>query len=215
MTIDQKLKIKDQKYKVKKGKISGGFTLLEILVVMGIIILIGGLIAGFGGDIFVNNFRQQKIFNNESEAKITLSQLTTELRTMTQSNTGTYPIEASATSSLIFYSDINRDNLKERVRYFRLGQALKKGVVIPTGQPYTYNLTTEKLSTMVSILASSTETIFSYYDRSYDGSSMTSALVDPVDIKNIRLIKIDLAVGSSAGGKEPAPIYFTSQVSPR
>ena len=192
-----------------------GFSLLEILVVMGIMILIGGLIAGFGGDIFINNFRQQKIFNNESEAKIALSQLVTDLRTMSQSNTGTYPIETVATSSLVFYSDINRDNLKERVRYFRSGQALKKGVIIPTGQPYSYNLTTEKLSTMVSTLASSTETIFSYYDRSYDGSSTTPALADPVDIKNIRLIKIDLAVGSSVGGREPLPVYFTSQVSPR
>ncbi len=192
-----------------------GFTLIEILVVMGIIVLIGGAIMRFGSDIFINNLRQQKTFNNESEAKLALSQLVTELRTMSQSNTGTYPIEAVSTSSLIFYSDINKDNLKERVRYFRDGVVFKKGLVVPTGQPYVYNLSNEKVSTLISSLASTTEPIFSFYDHSYAGSTTTEALADPVSIQNIRLIKINFSVGSTDSFAKPVTINLTSQVTPR
>lgn len=182
----------DQKSKIKDQNGNAGFTLVEILVVVAILVIIGVAITGLGADLFKQNYRLSKQLVADTEAKIALTRLITELRRAQPASTGAYAIESASSTGLIFYSDTNNDGIRERLRYFIAGSLFKRGLIIPTGQPYVYNLSNESLSTVINNLGTSSPTIFTYYDSSYDGTASSSALTEPVEIKNIRLIKVDL-----------------------
>ena len=64
-----------------------------------------------------------------------------------------------------FYSDIDSDGVKERVRYFKDNLDFKKGIIEPTGDPLEYVLGNETISTLTGALEN-VDPIFNYYDRS-------------------------------------------------
>jgi len=168
------------------------FTLLEMLFVISIALILGLAISNFGADIFKQNYRFNRQLVADNEAKLALTRITAELRRAQPASTGAYPIEGASSTGIIFYSDLNNDGARERLRYFVSGNSFRRGVIAPTGQPYVYNSANESLSTAITDLGTSTPIIFTYYDSSYDGTASSTALVEPVEIKNIRLIKIEL-----------------------
>jgi len=169
-----------------------GFTLLEMLFVVSIAVILGLAISNFGADIFKQNYNFSKQLVADNEAKLTLTRIVTELRRAQPASTGAYAIESVSSTSLIFFSDINNDGARERLRYFVSGHSFKRGVIVPTGQPFVYQLANESLSTVITDLGTSSPSIFTYYNSSYDGTVSTTALAEPVEIKNVRLIKIEL-----------------------
>ncbi len=192
-------------------KKSFGFTLVEILVVTGIVVLVGLAISNFGRDLFEQNYVWSRELVAESEAKIAMNKIITELRTAQPSNNGAYPIELASSSGLVFYSDINNDGRRERLRYFLSGTALRRGETVPTGQPYAYNTSTESVSTAVSDLINASSTVFTYYDRRYDGTVSSPPLPAPIEVKNIRLIKVEFLIDANSA-QAPVPLYLESQV---
>jgi type II secretory pathway pseudopilin PulG len=185
-----------------------GFTLVELLIVLGILfVVIGGVVT-----LFVDTFSFNRSVSNNlgvnGEARRTLKVMMQEVRTMSPSSLGAYPLVQAGTSSLIFYSDIGSTTVKERVRYFLQNGALKKGVVQATGTPLVYNLGAESIVELVHVLKnSSTSPIFSYYDDTYAGT--TTALVSPFDISTVRLIKVDLHIGLATTSSSTSGIYST------
>jgi len=188
-----------------------GFTLVEILVVTGVLVLIGLAIANFGRDIFWQNLVWSRELVAESEAKIAMRHLVAEIRTAEPSNTGAYPIELASKNNLVFYSDINNDGKRERLHYFLADRILKRGVTAPSGQPYVYNLNTENISTLINDIINPDSLIFSYYGRDYDGTASSSPLTEPIEVKNIRLVKIEFLIDANSA-QAPVPIYLSSQV---
>ncbi len=194
-----------------KIKINYGFTLVEILVVTSLVVIIGLAIVSFGRDIFWQNYVWSRELIAESEAKIALRRLIAEIRTAESSNTGTYPIESASKNSLVFFSDINNDGQRERLRYFLDGGVFKRGIVSPSGQPYVYLISTEKISTPVNDIINPDDLIFSYYDSDYNGTASSAPLVEPIEIKNIRLIKVEFLIDANSA-QAPVPLYLSSQV---
>ncbi|MFA6253964.1 MAG: type II secretion system protein [Candidatus Paceibacterota bacterium] len=186
-----------------------GFTLVEILIVCALVVLIGSVISSLGRDIFVNNYYAQKSLVAEGDAKSAMAKMVKELRETSPAETGAYPIELASTTEIIFYGDTNNDGLNERVRYFLDDRALKRGLVNPTGQPLAYNTDAESVSTLANDMVN--QLVFSYYDRSYDGTASSSPLVQPVAVENIRLIKVELLIDANPN-RSPVPLYLTSQV---
>ncbi|MFA5022958.1 MAG: hypothetical protein WC385_02665 [Candidatus Paceibacterota bacterium] len=184
---------------------------MEILIVVGIAVAVGLVIADFGRNIFYQNYVWSRELVAESEAKITLRRLVAELRTAEPSNTGTYSIESASKNNLVFYSDINNDNKRERLHYWLEGRTLKRGQVAPTGQPYTYATSSESISTVINDLINTNNLIFSYYDRSYDGTASSPALSEPIEVKNIRLVKVEFLIDANSA-QAPVPLYLSSQV---
>lgn len=199
---------------LKQVNLCLGFTLIEMLIAVAIVGIISVAVSNFGRDIFYNNYVTQKALVAEGEAKLSLKKVVAELRTMAPSNTGTYPIESASKNSLVFYSDFDGDNLRERLRYFWSNGVLKRGATKPTGQPYTYATSSESVITAVNGLVNTNQLIFSYYDDSYNGSSTSTPMAEPIDIKNVRLIKIELLVDANPD-RSPIPLYISSQVSLR
>lgn len=182
---------------------------VEILVVLGIVALIAVPLSTFQKDVFSQNSMIQSGALAEEGTRRILKGIITELRTASPANTGAYLLAEAATSSITFYSDMNNDGVRDRIRYFLSGTSLKKGVIVPTGSPLVYVVANEKLQTMADNIINGTTTIFSYYDSNYTGTS--SPLSTPVDISRVRLVGINIGIDPNPN-RPLAPIWLTSSV---
>jgi prepilin-type N-terminal cleavage/methylation domain-containing protein len=196
----------------KQSKKQSGFSIIEVLVAMFIFSLIIIAVFSFQKDIFSYNRTISDSLATQDEIRRALKIMIAEIRTSSPSNLGAYALVETANSSFIFYSNIDKDQNKERVRYFLDGTTLKKGVIKPSGSPLTYNPTDEVITELVHDVSNGTTPIFSYYDATYDGT--TPSLAEPIDIAVVRLIKITVTVDKDPTNP-PGPITLTTQVSMR
>lgn len=182
---------------------SRGFSLVELVIVLGIFSLMV-LAAGNFAISMLRSARSVNItLNSNEESRRTLTNIVAELRTASPSSLGAYPLAETSATSLTFYSNIDSDTYKERLRYFVSGTNLKRGVLKPSGSPLTYNSANETVSDAVKGLIN-TSAIFSYYDNSYNGQ--TAPLNQPVNVTAIRLIKVNIQADPNPG---ESPIVFS------
>ncbi|PIR45589.1 MAG: hypothetical protein COV09_00640 [Candidatus Vogelbacteria bacterium CG10_big_fil_rev_8_21_14_0_10_50_13] len=167
---------------------NSGFTLLEMLITLGILGLVIVGVYRLAGDLLVDNFYIQQKALAESEGRSALKTMIGELRGASQSNTGVFPLESASSTGVVFYADTDGDNLFERIRYTAVAAELKRGVIVPSGSPLSYDPADETEKTLTSRLA--TTTVFSFFDKNYAGTS--SPLVEPVSLNDVRLVNIDL-----------------------
>lgn len=199
---------------IKKNKQKNkGFTLIELLISIFIISILTVTVTTFQRDVF----RLNSNLHNNLSAQLDLRHITkimvSELRKAETSSVGGYPIGVASTSEIVFYSDLYDTGLKERVRYFLSNGKLKKGVITPSGNPLTYSVSNEKISTLVSdVVSSSTLPIFQYYSEFYNGNS--APLSQPVPITDIRLVKITVIIDKDPN-MPPGEMIGTSQVNLR
>lgn len=191
-------------------KFTAGFTLVETLFGIAIFVVIMLLVTLFSRNVWTYNAFITGGLADTDAGRTVLRVLTSEIRTASTADTGAYAIAAASASSFTFYSDIDNDGLKERVRYFLSGTSLQKGVIKPTGSPLTYNPANEQISTLINKLANSV--LFEYYDRNYDGA--TAALAYPMNIPSIRLVKVTIVLDMDPN-RSPVPMTFSTQVSIR
>ena len=170
-------------------------TLVEIVVVIGILVLIMIAVSSFQVNILKNTKSSQDSLSNLEDAKTILRTMVNELRIASQSDNGDYPIVEASTSTLIFFSDIDHDGSQEQVKYFISDNDLKKDIIKSTN---------ETVLTLSNNITNDAHTlVFEYFDSIYDGSG--SSLVQPVAPTNVSLIKINLMISK----------LYTAQVSLR
>lgn len=190
-----------------------GMTLIEIVVVLGILGIIGVAISSFQRDVFVNNKYAMDSLSSIQDARTILRTMVKELRSASPSNNGAYAIAQAATNTLTFFSDTDGDGLKEQIRYFISTTTLKKGYIKPSGSPATYNSANESFSVLAYNIKNATSTaLFEYFDSSYSGTS--APLVFPVTVTQIHLVKINLMIEADPN-RAPLPRIYTSQVNLR
>lgn len=165
-----------------------GFTLIEFLVTMTIVVVIGVLIMNLSRDVTDSTVRFSNSLVTEQAIQSTLQVMMPEIRSIAQSNDGAYPISAAASSSFEFYSDIDQDGLFERVRYFLNGTTFQKGVIKPSGSPLAYATSSEQLRDLVYNMVVPSQ-IFSYYDSTATSTDSValSFPVNPLDVKTVRV----------------------------
>lgn len=199
---------------IKKQR-NKGFTLIEIIIVFSILTMFVVLIGDFQSKIFVFNRIFQTGTFSQKDATNVIKSMSTEIRSMSPSSAGAYALEQAGTSTLIFFNDIDDDNLKERIRYYISGTSLRRGVIKPTGSPLVYSTSTESSITLISNVRNATSSpIFTYYDKNYNGITATSSLPQPIDIISVRLIQINVVINSNTP-RYPAPLTVITQVSLR
>ncbi|MFH0856908.1 MAG: hypothetical protein V1860_03355 [bacterium] len=189
-----------------------GFTLLEVVIVLGISVMIGISLSMMQKDIFSLNRNLSGTLDIQRETRQMLQSMSKEIRSASLSSIGAYPIDSANAASFIFYSDSDMDGLNERIRYFLDGNILKKGIINPSGNPLVYNLGAEIITDAVHNIDNGAENIFSYYDANYDGES--PSLAAPVDIIKIRLVKINIIVKNNLSDP-PNSMNLITQVSLR
>lgn len=105
-----------------------GFTLIEVLIVIFIFVLSVGVLTGL---IFWAYKTQSYILEQTSaidSATKGVEIMIRELREATYGDDGSYPLEKAEDKEIIFYSDIDKDDETERVRYFLGGISSKDQV---------------------------------------------------------------------------------------
>ena len=81
------------------------------------VLVIGGVTA-----LLIYAFRNNKIIweqlSTQSEGRKAAQDFTNELRSATPSSIGAYPLAQALPQEIIFYTNLDSDSLRERVRYF-------------------------------------------------------------------------------------------------
>lgn len=199
-------------FRKKQNTHDSGFSVIEVVVATFILTLVGIAVYAFQKNVFsLNRILSQSIVAQE-EVRHALKIMSAEIRAASPSSIGAYAIAQTTASSFVFYSNIDDDSFKERVRYFLDGAVLKKGVTKPAGDPLTYNPASEVISDVVRDMANSTTAIFSYYGADYEG--IAPPLAEPIDVSVVRLVKIVIIVDRDPS-LPPAPITLTTQISMR
>ncbi|MBU2579139.1 prepilin-type N-terminal cleavage/methylation domain-containing protein [Patescibacteria group bacterium] len=175
------------------GKKGEGFTLIESLITIAIFIL--GL-AAITGSIFglyrayYYTFQQTQAIE---EARNGVEIMVKQIREAKQGDDGAYIIEKADDYEFIFYSDIDKDNETERVRYFIVGADFKQGVIKPIGSPLEYIIepTNPLYSERISILSKYVRNlppIFHYFDGD------ENELPAPARLKDTKTMRVYLVV---------------------
>ena len=197
----------------KKSNFTYGFTIIEVIISVFILSLIVVSAATFQRDVFSLNFFLQGSLNAQLDARHVVKIMVAELRKASPSALGAYPIALASSTAITFYSDVDSDGVKDRVRYFLSGSTIKRGVLAPSGSPLAYVDANEELTILISgFVSSSTLPLFQYYGATYTGASPPLSL--PVDTSSVRLVKITVIIDTDPV-HSPAPIMVTSQVNLR
>lgn len=196
----------------KKLTAHAGFTILQLVIWIGIASMIAVAALNVQRSVWSLNRIASNSITAQADARKAFKIMSAEIRSLSPSSLGAYPIEAASSSSFTFFVDTDNDNIKERVRYYISGTNLRRGVIKPTGSPLTYNSGSEVSTTLVQYLNNGATPYFSYYDSSYTGSS--AALSSPVTITAIRLVKVQLIIDKNSASA-PVPITMSTQISLR
>lgn len=190
-----------------------GFTMLELIVVIGLFILFSGAITEM---MIWGNHSKDVIFeqlSKQNDGRNTIQNFLNDLRRSSYSSIGAYPLELATEKEIVFYSNVDADSWKERVRYFISGTTLKRGITKPTGTPLTYNNVNET-SVVVANDLNNTTTLFLYYDQNYDGYNSTSSMSFPINISQVRMIGIKLWLDLKPN-VSPAPLFVEGKTALR
>lgn len=195
---------KPKNYSVRSRR--NGASLIEALIALSIVALVSMAIYGIQKDIITFNRFVQGGLSRENDIRKFLKDFSLAAREASQSSAGGYLIEEASDASFTFYADTDGDGKKERIRYFLSGSTLKRGVTVPAGLPFAYNLESETVVPAVNDIVSA-PTIFYYYDSSYVGPS-SSPLAQPVAVASVKMVKILFSVDPNLD-KPPGPSIFS------
>jgi len=184
-----------------KTKYNTGFTLVEILVATSIMLLVMTL-----GQSFIMQGFKSTTFNTEQEEAIrtgrnAMNTITKEIRGANSSEQGDYPLLQVEEQDIVFYSDVDNDDLMEKIRYFRQDDTLIKTITEP-GALYDYN-ENPSTSTLSLYLNNQEEPIFSYFNSNNIATDV---------INDIRLININLRINVTPW-RAPNDYYLETDVS--
>jgi hypothetical protein len=134
------------------------------------------------------NFQQIVAIN---EGRRGIETMVKEIREATYGDDGSYPIFEAGDDQFIFFSDIDRDTLVERVRYFLDGNNLKKGILKPTGDPPQYVLSNETVSFLsVYVRNTSSTPIFTYYNGDWPQDTINNPLPTLTRLTDTKLMHV-------------------------
>lgn len=111
-----------------------------------------------------------------------------DVREATYGDNGAFPLQAIATSSMVFYSDTDTDGAIERIRYSLSGKTLYRNVTEPSGSPaaYTGGGVTTTVSDYVRNFDEDTS-VFRYYNASSTEVAVTGSVSSIVSV-TIKLV---------------------------
>ncbi|MBP9771892.1 MAG: type II secretion system protein [Candidatus Pacebacteria bacterium] len=166
-----------------------GFTLIEMLVTTSIMILISGAVMGSIMLLYKGNrFAMEQALAVEN-ARRGVEQMVRDVREASYSDGGAYPVVAIGSTTIAIYSDLDRDNDVELVRFYLEGTSFKKRVTNPTGTPAVYNEANGVVQTLSENVRNVEQNlpIFQFYNSA--GTLLTSyGNVTPVSFVKISLI---------------------------
>ncbi|MDD2657027.1 MAG: prepilin-type N-terminal cleavage/methylation domain-containing protein [Patescibacteria group bacterium] len=188
-----------------------GFTLIEVLVTLAIFsILVSGaswFIIGSNRDLAV--MWEQLVTQNQG--KKTLEHVINYVRKAETSSVGSYPLNTTEPYNLIFYANVDSNNMIEKVQFWLDDKTLKETITHPSstassniyenGTSQTIDLADNVKNMELAV------PVFLYYNESYTGSQ--SELLGNFNLTDIRMIKVQLELEKDPN-KSPEPLHVES-----
>ena len=191
--MNLKLKIKNLKAKCRRhfanfnfqfsirDSREAGYSLIEAIIVVSLFSL--ATLAIMGTILFLyrtnaNSIEQAYALQN---ARKGVEVMVRDIREATYGDEGSYPVVAMSTSSFTFFSDTDKDDSVERIRYFLQGSNLYRGVVQATGTPAIYATSSEEVlivSEDVRNIDQDADTFVFYNASGTQVTNFTSELLD-------------------------------------
>ncbi|MEK7601920.1 MAG: prepilin-type N-terminal cleavage/methylation domain-containing protein [Patescibacteria group bacterium] len=168
-----------------------GFTLVEMIVV----IFVTGIVGIALNSLIVNFYRSNAYLLQQTSAIDSahrgLETSFVDLREASYGDDGSYPILSAATSSVIFFSDINGDGSVEKVRLYLQSGTFYRGVTNSTSSPPVYTGQSEATTTIATYVRNASSTpLFRYYG--VDGIELSAT--STVDVSKISSVSTSVMV---------------------
>lgn len=169
---------------------SRGYTLIETIISVTIFSVLSIMVAG--SIVFLYRTHSQSIQQAFAlaSARKGIDLMVRDIREAAFSDDGAFPVVGIGAHEFIFYSDTDRDDNVERIRYFVEGTDLKRGVVDPTGSPPVYTVGNEVVSIVSDNVRNAEQSValFRYYDDS------GTEIVDAADILDVSFVTLNVIV---------------------
>jgi type II secretory pathway pseudopilin PulG len=177
-------------YKRKRGTLSSGMTLVEMLTAMAmatfVIIAVGG---------FTMSFYRTHAYEIEqalaiNSARKGIERMVRDIREATYSDEGGFPVQSIGPYEMIFYSDIDRDDEIERVRFSLEDGILTRGQAESVGDPPTYPVSDDTESIISDHIRNAVQgnDVFTYYDV------FGNVITDYSAVTDVAFVTVELTV---------------------
>lgn len=189
-----------------------GMTLVEVIVVLAVYTVLMGAVTTMVSFIYRSNAYTMAQAYEVDTARRGINTWTQDTREMVYGANGSFPVAKMGSTTLGFYSDVDRDTLVEYVEYRISTTTLFKLVYNPVGSPPTYPNTTPEqvfiLSEFVQNIGQGVP-VFQYFDRNGALLNSTSSL-----LTDVRYIKAQLIVNIDPV-RSPGEFMLKSSIAPR
>ncbi|MFA6601289.1 MAG: hypothetical protein WCT02_00275 [Candidatus Paceibacterota bacterium] len=203
----------NRQQKQKLPSITGGMTLVEVLIAISTFVIVVVAVASFQANIFKYKTSVSGSYQTAQNAQVILKTALTEIREAGPGANGAYALINAGSTTLSFFSDANNDGLIEKITYTLMGTTLYRATINPTGNPVVYNLASQATTTLLErVVNGITLPVFQYFDTNYSGT--TSPMVYPISNNKVRLVKINVKIDLDPLNA-PAPIIYSVQGSIR
>jgi prepilin-type N-terminal cleavage/methylation domain-containing protein len=183
---------------------SAGYSLIELLVVMGIISLISVPLTSF----MIRGVTSFTFLEAQSNTSLELNTLSARVTKVIRGTTG---IDTAQPNTLILYGYFSpQDTVIKKIRYFISGTNLDIGVTPPTGTApsYTYDPLNEVITTTRVDLVMGGQPLFTYYD---DSGNTLSGAFNASQVKEVGLF-----ISANPNQRAvPVPISLSTKVTLR
>ena len=164
-----------------------GMTLMEVMVVIGILSVVGMTLSGTIAYFYKSNAYLLEQTSSLDNARRGMNDAVRVIRQASYGDDGSFPMGYAATSTLTFYSDLDNDNSVEKVRYVLTGATLYREVTNSGGIPPSYAGQPQSTTTIASYVANSTSTpLFTYYD--INGTQLSTTTTDEAQVASVGIM---------------------------
>ncbi len=193
--------------------LQSGFSFTEVIVVISIFTVLTVAIFGAAQSFYQQYGQASAQANEVDNARRGVTVLARDLREMTYAENGTFPVSEIEEHTIGFYSDIDKDNSVEYVRYELEvgGTDFYKRTYNPIGNPPVYDLDTPDEEVLLSRFVQNRDqalSTFLYYDSNHAVLTGGSQLTD------VRFIEAQLIVNIDPI-RSPGEFLLRTSVAPR
>jgi len=167
-----------------------GMTLVELIVVVALFTLLSLAITNSIDSFYKFNAYTIAQSYQVSEARRGFQILIRDIREMTYADDGAFPLIARASTTISFYSDIDRDDSVELIEYELASTTLYKYIYDAAGSPPVYNTSPSETIVISRYVQNDLQDIeiFSYFNE--NGMSATSTTL----VTDIRYVGVNLII---------------------
>ncbi len=187
---------------MKQLNTNSGFSLIELLIGMALFTGLIAVVIAFQSLLSQSEEFGFKTALSIESANASVQTIINELRLAKESENGAYPLEIAQDQEIVFYSNADKDEDIERLRYFLDGSELKKGTINPTGFPATYPSQDETVRIIAQNVTSGTNPIFYYYNQDWPTDQTNNPLATPAPLSQITLVKVSVTVNANPNQPE-------------